>query len=90
MDFIKEFYNIWVVNKFVYDATTTEEKFRENMEGYVKFIIVEYQENDHSISITKNGKKYSILKGIYISPFSQSILGKENAEFIDGLLMDTT
>ncbi len=39
--------------------------------------------------ITIDGIDYSILSGIYISPYAKSILEK-NVEILDGLLMDTT
>lgn len=87
--FMYDFFNVWV-NKDPSDTSTTYEKFINNNEGYFKFIISETSSADKEcFSITRDDKDYSILSGVYISPFAKSMCIK-NAEIFDGLLMDAT
>ena len=87
--FMYDFYNTWVYND-TSDFATTYQKFIEQNEGYFKFVISEKSSVDKDcFTITRNDIKYSVLGGIYISPFAQSLC-TNNKDIFDGLLMDAT
>lgn len=87
--FIKEFYETWFKRQDT-DKRKTEEKFFVENEGFIEFNISEKKKSDIQKTILKDGTEYSILSGIYISPFAQSICSESNSELVHGLLMDTT
>jgi hypothetical protein len=88
--FMYEFYTTWIDNSSL-STLTTYETFMSESQGYFKFIISERADGDNSFfSYSKNDKQYSIIGGIYISPFAASICGPLNKEIFDGLLMDAT
>lgn len=90
LDFINEFYKTWIKNSRQYDKIKTREQFFQNTEGFIKFVVSEQNEADKQHQIMIDGKNYSILRGIYLSPFAKSIMGEKNKNYVDGLLMDTT
>lgn len=87
--FLIEFYNTWF-DKTSKDSRRTEQKFFEDNEGYIKFLISEKKRTDEAKTIIKDDGEFSILSGIYISPFAKSIFSDLNCHLVDGLLMDTT
>ena len=88
--FLYDYYDTWLSSKYC-EEETTYEKFITNNQGFFKFIISERNISDKDmISLQHNGKTYSILGGIYISPFSKSICDEQNKGIVDGLLMDAT
>lgn len=89
MCFIEDFYNTWFkVPKT--DKRSTKDRFLQDNEGYMKFVISKRAHSDKQKSITRDDGEYSILCGIYISPLAQSICSDSNIEMFQGLLMDTT
>ena len=66
-----------------------EETFMKNAHGYLLFRTSDIVDDD-KFDIYENGdEKQSIIDGVYISSFASSIL-RENADIVDGLIMDTT
>ena len=84
---IIEIYETWIQNEKIISQTTYE-KFIDNTEGilrlYISKTIIE-----HKPKILVDGTENSIISGIYISPFAESIF-TENGAITDGVLMDTT
>lgn len=82
-----DIYNTWLRCRKQYDEST-EKSFLNNTEGFLKLFISDklYKNKEH---ITLNEVEYSIISGIYISPYSESII-RDNPELIDGVIMDTT
>lgn len=87
--FINEFYKTWCTSVKV-DERKTEQKFFEDNEGFIEFEISKKQYGDDKKTIHRSDGEYSILSGIYISPFAQSICSDSNSQLVHGLLMDTT
>ena len=65
------------------------ESFLKEMKGYLHLTVIKSVGNKSLQKVTIEGIEYSIVNGIYISPFTQSLFG-ENEGIIQGLLMDTT
>ena len=89
MCFIEEFYETWFKASDT-DKRPTLERFLQDNEGYMKFIISKRIPGEDKQSIERDDIEYSILGGIYISPLAQSICSDQNASLFQGLLMDTT
>lgn len=88
--FMYDYYTNWFMRDYS-KKTNTYDSFIHNNQGYIKFIVTECTGNEmDSVFITCNDKKYSILGGIYVSPFAQSICSPLNEDIVDGLLMDVT
>ena len=67
---------------------SSESNFFQENQGFMKFRVSEYVSTEFK-TITINEKKYSIVDGVYISPYAKSIL-EENRDIIDGMMLDTT
>ena len=82
-----DIYETWIKNAKTMNLTT-ESLFMQQTEGILKLYISEnlYKSKTH---IRHDEKEYSIISGIYISPYTLSIT-QDNKDIIDGLLMDTT
>ena len=65
------------------------ESFLKEVKGYLHLTVIKSVGNKSLQKVTIEGIEYSIVNGIYISPFTQSLFG-ENEGIIQGLLMDTT
>ena len=65
------------------------QSFIENTLGYIHLTLLPKFPGDHFQHITIDNIDYSIVNGIYISPYAKSIL-LDNPSKIDGILMDTT
>ena len=83
-----DFYKCWFENDSVC-TKKTKESFFENNEGFVRFHLMKEQAHTKNILIEHDGEEYSIVRGIYISPFAQSIC-LENDAIFHGILLDTT
>ena len=65
------------------------ESFMSSVDGYLHLNLIKNKYSRSFQNIVIDGVEYSILNGIYISPFTHSLFN-ENPELIDGILMDTT
>ena len=84
---LEDIYDIWFREKGRSDSAT-EESFKANVEGFLDLEVTKSNLRTKG-HIHIDDVDYSILSGIYISPYSASIL-EDNNEIVDGLLMDTT
>lgn len=90
ISFMYDYYETWIMSDNS-SKESTYEKFVSENQGYIKFIISEQADVDKGcFSIMRDDKKFSILGGIYISPFAESIFSSINENIVDGLLMDAT
>ena len=58
-------------------------------QGFLLLKLAYHKPSDNFDVYMHEDKLCSIIEGVYISPYAQSIL-KDNAELIDGLMLDTT
>ena len=58
-------------------------------QGFLLLKLTEHQPSDNFDVYMHEDKLCSIIEGVYISLYAQSIL-KDNAELIDSLMLDTT
>ena len=63
--------------------------FTDNTLGYIHLTLLSHIPKSHFQKIVIDERIYSIVNGIYISPYAKSIL-VDNASKVDGLMMDTT
>ena len=85
--FMARYYNSYIDNKKrKYEKSET--KFKRDAQGYIKFILTD-ELSDSFDSIIVDGNKYSVVNGIYITPYTVSIL-KNNPTILNGLMLDTT
>ena len=89
MRFGIDFYDLWYVSSKI-DPRITRRIFFEENEGYVEFIVNKRQHKNSEAFIIYEGEEYVIKKGIYISPFAESICSKENENIVHGVILDTT
>ena len=71
------------------NCINTLDLLKENLKGLLYLTIQKSQIRHHLAKVEFNGEQYYIIKGLYILPFSQSILTK-NENSIDGIITDTT
>ena len=57
--------------------------------GYLHLVVTPYSPGDKLQPVKIDNQLFSIIQGIYISPYVGSLF-KDNSTFIDGILLDTT
>lgn len=71
------------------EKTNSFDNFISKVIGYIHFNVTPYAAGDKLQTIEIEGRLYSIINGIYISPYAESLF-KENHDLIDGIMLDTT
>ena len=88
-EFIFEYSRCWIKRTFEDHTINSLNDFLEQTIGYLHLSITPFEEKDTLPTIIIDDKKYTIIDGIYISPFVEELFNKKE-EYIDGLIMDTT
>ena len=65
------------------------ELLKQNLNGFLHLIIQKSPIKKRLAKISYQGEKYYVIGGIFVLPFSNSIL-TDNSEIVNGLLLDTT
>ena len=86
-DVFIDVYETWLKKEEI-QKFTTEKNFMQNCEGFLKLQISGNLYKD-KVHVTFDEIDYSIISGIYISPYAEEIF-KRNGDIIDGILLDTT
>ena len=86
---LRDYKRSWISSKKKFDSVNSLDTFINSTIGYLHLTIIPNSPDRRLQRITIDNTEYSILCGIYISPFARSIFNN-NADVIDGLLMDTT
>ncbi len=84
---IHEFFQMYFQNK--QKVINTYEKFKENVNGYLKLTIQKFHIKKNLAKYREGGINYYIISGIYVSPFAQNLI-KNYSDIINGCLLDTT
>ena len=87
--FIYDYEKNWLKRKDREVKVDSLKAFINQTIGFLHLTITQFVEKDDMHTITIDGKSYTIIDGIYISPFVVSLFNN-NDELIDGLIMDTT
>lgn len=84
--FIFDYYSTWnnKSTKSIYDLNT----LKSTIKGFLKLDIQKSKRNRNLVKVLYEGEEFNVIGGIYIHPYSYSIL-KEN-EIIKGFMIDTT
>ena len=85
---IREFIEVFLPSKKE-KVINSLELLKQNLNGYLHLIIQKSPIKKRLAKIEYEGEKYYVIGGIFVLPFSHSILTK-NSEIINGLLLDTT
>ena len=86
---LKDYNKHFVSMKKKSRETNSFDTFISKVIGYLHLNITPYTAGDNLQTIEIENEVYSIINGIYISPYSESLF-KENEELIDGIMLDTT
>ena len=89
MGFGADFYDLWYETSHSLPICTSDLFFSSN-EGYIEFTVDKRNHKNGEAFIVHDDKEYVIKRGIYISPFAESICSKENEALVHGILLDTT
>ena len=88
-EFIFEYSRCWIKRPLEDHPINSLNDFLEQTLGFLHLSITPFDENDNLPTIKINDKIYTIIDGIYISPFVDELFNKR-ASYIDGLILDTT
>ena len=83
---LHEYHELFI--KKEYESINSIVKLKEKIHGYLQLYIQEATSRKNLAFIERNERKYYILGGIYISPFSKSLLN--DCGKINGIQLDTT
>ena len=83
---LHEYFNIFVAP--AKKSITSFEVLKERISGYLNLDIQQSTTRKRLATIVKEGQRYYIIGGVYLSPFAKSII--DSGDFIKGLLLDTT
>ena len=61
----------------------------KKISGYIHFNVYPWNDNDKLPMINIDKTSFTIISGVYVSPFAQNLI-KNSFDIIDGLLFDTT
>lgn len=84
-----EYDDLWISAKKKTSCVNSLETFLHSTIGFLHITLMPYNDNNKFESVIIDGTKYSIINGIYIAPYSESLF-LANQSDIDGILMDTT
>jgi len=87
LNILIDVYKTWL-EKEETKKLTTEKKFMKYCEGFLKLYVSAHL-NGKKVHISVDEREFSIISGIYVSPYAEEIF-KNNKNIIDGILMDTT
>ena len=87
--FMFDYEQFWIRRKVKETLINSLQDFTQSTSGFLNLTLAKYNERDNLPKIKVNNEFYTILDGIYISPFVLSLF-KEREDVIHGLLMDTT
>lgn len=85
---LHEFFSMFF-NESKQTVINSYEKFKENVNGYLKLTIQKSQIKKNLAKYYEKGVEYYIIGGIYISPYAQSLINN-NSNIISCCLLDTT
>ena len=86
--YILDYAKNWI-NTHKEDIPNSLDTFLSSVIGYFHITLTLHDERDKQPSITINRTRYTIIDGVYISPFALDLLTKNN-DLVSGLLLDTT
>ena len=87
--FMFDYEQFWIKRKYKEALVNSSQDFMDSIVGFLNLTLTKYHEKDNLPTMKINNELYTILDGIYISPFVLSLF-KKREDLIHGLLMDTT